>query len=974
MKRGSSCHAIQSKVFVQKRKAQKVVREIYLRNDIVCSSNLCATCQAKAIADQQGRVRPSVLSTTPRSIPGVNAHYVMPDTNVFYHCMDIMEQADVFIDVIVLQTALDELRNKSLPLYNRLRQLVVDSDKRFYVFHNDFHAETHVVREEGETINDRNDRAIRVAAVWYKDHLAKATRGTRFMSPEILLLTDDRKNREKAQESGIVARAVRDYLIGQPRADQLLDMVAAMTERQSNKPRSGEAVYPEHYGNSRMQEGVTKGRLHQGIFNVSSYNFLEATVAVPAFKKPIYIVGRENINRAIQGDVVVLEILPDTEWKRPSTKLLAEDDFAKNENAEADDGEDVVTAAERLEVADEQKVDEALVQEAQPTAKVVGVLKRNWRPYVGHVDPGTVSSNTETRGAQTIFLLPVDRRIPKIRIRTRQANVLIGQKVLVSIDRWDKHSRYPEGHFVRSLGMSETKEAETEALLLEWDVQYRPFPKAVLDCLPSEGASWTVPSDKSATAWHNRKDLRHLLVCSIDPPGCQDIDDALHAKLLPNGNIEVGVHIADVSSFVKADTPMDDEAAARGTTVYMVDKRIDMLPHLLGTNLCSLMPYVERFAFSTVWELSPNGKILNVEFSKSVIKSREAFSYEQAQLRIDDRTYQDELTKGMRLLLSLSKKLRAGRLSAGALNLASPEVRIEMDSETSDPIDVETKQARDTNSLVEEFMLLANISVASKIYQAYPETAMLRRHGAPPATNFEILQDILRVRRNLRLNVESSKSLADLLDQCTDPAEPFFNTLVRIMATRCMLSAEYFSSGSFSQSEFRHYGLASEIYTHFTSPIRRYADVIAHRQLSSAIGFEPLHASLQNQAKLEKICSNINYRHRMAQMAGRASVEYYVGQALKNKDVVEEAFIMKVFTNGFVVFVAKFGIEGVIHTSSLGSPEPISSLLPEKYELIINPGSITQFSLAVFDKVQVKIVTMLESSTGKRKVSLSLVQ
>jgi exosome complex exonuclease DIS3/RRP44 len=185
---------------------------------------------------------------------------------------------------------------------------------------------------------------------------------------------------------------------------------------------------------------------------------------------------------------------------------------------------------------------------------------------------------------------------------------------------------------------------------------------------------------------------------------------------------------------------------------------------------------------------------------------------------------QDELTTAIRLLNTLAQKLKAARMAAGALNLASPEVKIHLDSaESSDPIDVEQKEMRETNSLVEEFMLLANISVARKIWEAFPATAVLRRHLPPPRTNFDKLNDILQKRKGLSLDVSSSGALADSLDKCVDANEPAFNTLVRIMATRCMLSAEYFCSGSVGRDTFGHYGLASTIYTHFTSPIRRYA-------------------------------------------------------------------------------------------------------------------------------------------------------
>jgi exosome complex exonuclease DIS3/RRP44 len=255
-------------------------------------------------------------------------------------------------------------------------------------------------------------------------------------------------------------------------------------------------------------------------------------------------------------------------------------------------------------------------------------------------------------------------------------------------------------------------------------------------------------------------------------------------------------------------------------------------------------------------------------------------------------------------------------MAAGALNLASPEVKIHQDSsESTGPIDVEQKQLLETNSLVEEFMLLANISVAQKIYDTFPQTAVLRRHLPPPATNFEVLSDVLKKRRGLELDVSSSGALAASLDQCVDPNLPEFNTLVRIMATRCMLSAEYFCSGSVPRDTFGHYGLASSIYTHFTSPIRRYADVLVHRQLTAAINASSLHATLHSKQFVDRVMDNINKRHRSAQQAGRASVEFYVALALQDKEkasiergegkVRAEAFVIRAFRNGLAVFVSK---------------------------------------------------------------------
>ena len=887
--------------------------------------------------------------------------------------MDLFEIETAFHDVIVLQTVLEEVKNRSLPLYHRLISLTKNEDKRFYVFFNEFRQETHIERLSGESINDRNDRALRRAVVWYSQHIEKAANAQKISKvPAVVMLSDDKDNLRKAKVEGIAASTISNYVAGLPHATQLLDMVK---QSPSERDAKAELIYPEHFSMSKILTGINTGTLHQGVFNVSLYNYMEGSVHVPAFERALLILGRENSNRAVSGDVVVVEVLTKDQWKVPSSTIVEEETLNQNDNPDVEGGEAVVTEREQRALQEEVKMVHGKSTEGrpQPTARVVGIVKRNWRQYVGHIDKNSIRSATKTsRTPQTVFVLPMDKRIPKIRVRTRQGGELLGKRVIVTIDSWDRDSRYPVGHFVRSLGELESKGAETEALLLEFDVQYRPFPKTVLDCLPSEGHNWRVPTNKDDPGWIGRRDLRDLLVCSIDPPGCVDIDDALHARLLENGNFEIGVHIADVSHFVKPNNAMDKEASMRGTTVYLVDKRIDMLPTLLGTDLCSIKPYVERYAFSVLWEITPDADVVSSTYTKSVIRSREAFSYEQAQLRIDDKTQQDDLTKGMRTLLMLSKKLKAKRMAAGALNLASPEVRVEAESETSDPIDVKTKQLLDTNSLVEEFMLLANISVAGKIYEAYPQTALLRRHTEPPKSNFEELSNQLKIRKGMELHTESSKALADSLDKCVDPTQPFFNTLVRILATRCMMSAEYFCSGIQSYTEFRHYGLASEIYTHFTSPIRRYADLEVHRQLAAAIEYEQLDPSLHSKAKLEAVCKNINVRHRNAQMAGRASIEYYVGQALKGRVIEEEGFVMRIFSNGFVVFVPRFGIEGLIRLRDMETPEPQAEYDVERYALAVS-GS-RNFTVALFEKVRVRISDEQEESTGKRKVRLKLIE
>lgn len=978
----SSGLTVTSKVFVRSRNggATKIVREHYLRNDIPCYSKLCNKCHTILKPDSKGDLPRFILSESPTRLEKEGSiHYVVVDTNIILHCIDLLENVDCFYDVIIPQTVLEEVKNRSFPIYQRIRSLVKSDEKRFVVFHNEFNESTFIPRAKNESSNDYNDRSIRQVAKWYAEHLHESNKDIK-----VLFITNDKDNLQKAKTEGVVdAYNLTDYIEMLPNADVLRDLIPQTSNNESfNNSDVNETSYPEYYSNSRVLGGLKNGTLYQGILNISSYNFLEGTVQVGAFKKPLLILGTKNLNRGFNGDAVIVELLPKDKWREPSTSIIEEEAIGADDNADDDGDEDVefINDKERRLLAQEAiKETTAAASSAdgvqsrlQPTAKVVGVSRRSWRYYVGQIAPTSVSKDHDTgNSAKSCFVILMDKVLPKIRIRTRKAKELLGQRIVVAVDSWPSTSKYPQGHFVRCLGEIESAEAETEALLLEHDVEYRPFLKNVLDCLPKEGDSWVVPQDFETTT--KRKDLRDKLVCSIDPPGCVDIDDALHAAILPNGNYEVGVHIADVTHFVKPNTALDNEGASRGTSVYLVDKRIDMLPMLLGTNLCSLKPYVERFAFSVIWELDEDANIVNIQYMKSVIKSREAFSYEKAQNRIDDPKQQDELTQSMRVLLKLSKKLKQKRLDAGALNLASPEVKVHMDSETSDPGEVEIKKLLETNSLVEEFMLFANISVARKIYDSYPQTAMLRRHAPPPATNFEVLNNMLAVRKPSMptISLESSKSLADSLDRCNDPKDPYFNTLLRIMSTRCMMAAEYFPSGSYGYPEFRHYGLAVDIYTHFTSPIRRYCDVVAHRQLAGAIGYEMLDLSHRDKSKMELIVKNINKRHRNAQFAGRASIEYYVGQVMRNNESEQEGYVIKCFNNGIVVLVPKFGVEGLIKLELLGDVNS-AEYDEDKFELKFKDFNDKERVIGVFDKVKVDVKSIKDEVTGKRKAQLIL--
>lgn len=249
-----------------------------------------------------------------------------------------------------------------------------------------------------------------------------------------------------------------------------------------------------------------------------------------------------------------------------------------------------------------------------------------------------------------------------------------------------------------------------------------------------------------------------------------------------------------------------------------------------------------------------------------------------------------------------------------ALVLASPEIRFQVDSETQDPIEVEVKKMRETNSMVEEFMLLANISVAEKIESEFPEFAMLRRHPEPPQNNFDPL---IKAGKHLGFEIDTSsgKALALSLDAAVRKDNPYFNTMLRILATRCMMQAVYFISGTLQRNEFFHYGLAAPIYTHFTSPIRRYADIIVHRLLAACIGADSTYSELLDKRKTANLCNNLNYRNRMAQYAGRASVALNTHLFFRGRTQQEAGYILFVRKNALQILIPKFGLEGTIYLS-----------------------------------------------------------
>ena len=669
--------------------------------------------------------------------------YLVLDTNVVLHQIDLLERP-ALRDVIVLQTVLDEVRHNKISVHKRLRVLIEDESRRFHVFCNECHREAFAARSAGESPNDRNDRAIRAAAKWYDAQLGGAAR--------VLLLTNDAENLRRAEADGLKASTIHAYVASLPDGAELAELLAAAPGADGAdaapdaKRGARSAPYAAHLPMSELTRGVQAGELHQGKLRVARHNCTRGAVPVHSLKdgrgnavSEILLRGRAAMNRALDGDTVVVRLLPRSEWARTDGGLA---ERGKADGADASDdigvadpaGAHVASGDFGTAVDDEWGGGGG---DARPCGEVVGVVKRGWRPYTCVIDMDSAIGNQ-------YLAEPLDARIPRVNITTRQPAALASKLVLVAIDFWEAAHRYPTGHYVRTLGDVGDVNAESEAILHEHEVNAAPFsplvqakrsetlaathaacsahpvptrsvvqlgPSGPQACLPEKG--WAIPDDEIA----RRLDLRNgrALVCSVDPPGCVDIDDALHAREIAPGRYEVraprgmpsrggchvrpqtrvtaaraqvGVHIADVGHFIKAGTAIDIEAASRGTTVYLVNRRIDMVPKRLGEDLCSLHQQVDRLAFSAIWEMDAEANVLSTRFVKTLIRSEAALSYDEAQLRLDDARLTDPLTTSLRTLNSLAKCLKARRNAAGALTLGSPEVRFVLDSETSDPTDV----------------------------------------------------------------------------------------------------------------------------------------------------------------------------------------------------------------------------------------------------------------------------------------------
>lgn len=537
-------------------------------------------------------------------------------------------------------------------------------------------------------------------------------------------------------------------------------------------------------------------------------------------------------------------------------------------------------------------------------SEIVGISKRKLRTVVG-----TLYRIEETgRPYATGFVRPIDRRLPEMVVATGLRNCL-KRKVVADVVEWDARSPHPRAVIFKILGENGSMEDEVQAVLEHFDIKYfeggwlgalnrRRAEKGISNgeggrkidgtgkCdespegLGFESSEFTIETAYEEVREGKRKDLRHLSVCSIDPQGCTDIDDALHCQ--EHGDyIEVGVHIADVSLYVKEDSVLDAEAKHRSTTVYFPDRRIDMLPGFLSAGLCSLLEGQDRATVSCIWRMDREFNVLGTEICRSVVRSRKAFSYEEAYGALAE-------DASLALLMKVATKLRNDRFERGALELNTQEIYV--DSERN----IKMKESVPTHYLVEEFMLLANISVAEFIFRHNPEYSVLRKHPLPSAIELD------------QIDCSSSKTINASLS-AIDPENA---TIMKRIITRSMQQALYFVSGE--TSDFYHYGLATEIYTHFTSPIRRYPDILVHRTLARILEDDEEAIDRLAAVVTTRACSFMNYRHRNAQNASRMVNELYLYATMEDKAL--DAVVVSLRADGCIVFIREYGIEEFLRT------------------------------------------------------------
>lgn len=528
---------------------------------------------------------------------------------------------------------------------------------------------------------------------------------------------------------------------------------------------------------------------------------------------------------------------------------------------------------------------------------VLEVLKRNRDEFVGtfqlinHKDFGFVVCDKKT--------INTDIFVPKGKI----GGASDGDKVVVKMVEWRAGEKNPEGEIVKVLGAPGEHETEIHSILAEYGLPYS-FPEDV------ENEAEKIDRSINDSEIAKRRDMRNICTFTIDPKDAKDFDDALSIQKLDNGNYEIGVHIADVSHYVRPGTLLDDEAYDRATSVYLVDRVVPMLPEVLSNDVCSLRPNEDKFTFSAVFEMDENADLVNQWFGRTVIHSDRRFSYEEAQERIE--SGEGDLSEEILTLDRLAKILRRERIRNGAITFDRSEVRFNLD-ENSEPIGVYFKISKDSNHLIEEFMLLANRKVSEFISlnrrgEPTGNTFIYRIHDDPDPTKLEALRDFVST-FGYKMDLANSKKVADSLNQLLhDVKGKGEENMIETLAMRSMSKAVY------STNPIGHYGLGFDYYSHFTSPIRRYPDLIAHRLLQHYLdgGKSP------NKNDYEEKSKHCSAMERLAADAERDSIKFMQVKFME-KHVGQDfqGVISGVADFGFWVQIPENGAEGLIKLRDL---------------------------------------------------------